>query len=226
MFNGHMMSVVSNLNYAMNEIMNADYFTVAAITTNDDYPPLPNIHYAGVLIPPTEMLMAWADGNPYILQTAYPQYLCCKEADDMIVAILAAMTRTNIILYIPQEEFNVFGTILLNHLYMTYGIIAQDGVHPFMFDQNKIPFLISKFFMNGIMDASDYLLSYPARYLLPDWVITKLAEELHPFDTPMPFEAYRDYFNNFVAAKGFGVLPPNEKTVMTTPIESTGVVVS
>ena len=67
MFNDHTMSVVLDLNLIANEIRNIDFVTVAAITTSN-YPDLPNVYYAGVLIPPTEILMEWADGNQFILQ--------------------------------------------------------------------------------------------------------------------------------------------------------------
>ena len=87
MFNGHTMSLITNLNMIGNEINNIDFVTVAAITTSD-YPPHPNIYNAAILMPPTEVLMAWADGNRFVMQVEYPRYLMTKDADDMIVALL------------------------------------------------------------------------------------------------------------------------------------------
>ena len=199
-FNGHTMSLVVDLSLIQNEIRNVDFVTVAAITT-EDYQAFPNIHYAGILIPPTELLMEWADGNSLALQNEYPRYLMTKECDDMIVALIAAMTQRNIILYIPQEEFNVFGMMLLNHIYYMYGIICNTPTTQFSIDQNKIPFIISKFYLMDVMDPDVYLASYPANYALPDFVIQKLAEDLRPFNRPAMFEEYRAYFNKLNASK-------------------------
>ena len=88
MFNNHAISVVTDLRILGPEINNKDFLAIAAITTND-YPKLPNIYNASILMPPTEILMKWADGDPYILQYQYPQYLRTQIPDDMIVAIIA-----------------------------------------------------------------------------------------------------------------------------------------
>lgn len=210
MFNNHDMSVVTNLAILGNDIMNVDMITVAAITTSD-YPKYPNVYCASVLIPPTEMLMQWADGDPFILQNAYPVYLKSKECDDMIVALIAALTKKNIVLYIPQDEFNIFGMMLLNHIYYTYGIIVNSPTSRFSMDSSKVPFLMAKFYMMDIMDPDVFLSAYPARYLLPDFVINKLAIDLHPFDQPTTFEQYRAYFNQINASK-----EPKQGNVMLT----------
>ncbi len=200
MFNDHTMSVVLDLNLIANEIRNIDFVTVAAITTSN-YPDLPNVYYAGVLIPPTEILMEWADGNQFILQNEYPKYLMEKDCDDMIVALIAAMTQKNIILYIPTDEYEVFGPLLLSHIYYMYGIVCNTPTTRFSINEAKIPFIISKFFMMDVMEAKVFLETYPGNYPLPDWTINKLAEELKPFPYPATFEQYRNFFNQMNAAK-------------------------
>ena len=200
MFNNHTMSLVMDLNLIANEIRNIDFVTVAAITTSN-YPDFSNIYYAGILIPPTEMLMEWADGNQLILQNEYPKYLMEKDCDDMIVALIAAMTQKNIILYIPKDEFDVFGQMLLNHIYFIYGIVCNTPTTQFSVDATKLPFIMAKFYMMGVMEPDVFLSSYPGNYELPDWVINKLAEELRPFNHPATFEQYRIYFNRLNAEK-------------------------
>ena len=200
LFNGHTMSVVTDLRMIGNEINNMDFMSVAAITTGD-YPQHPNIYNAAILIPPTPILMDWADGNPTILQSEYPKYLLTKDPDDMITALIAAMTKRNIILYIPNDEFNVFGQMLLNHIYFVYGITCNFVRTQFSFDATKVPYLISKFYMIDVMEANDYLESYPATALLPEFVINKLAAELRPFNRPATFMEYADYFNKLNASK-------------------------
>ena len=201
MFNNHAMSVITDLRMLGPEINNIDLIAVAAITTND-YPKLPNVYNACILMPPTEILMRWADGDQYILQYQYPQYLRTQIADDMIVALIALLTRKNVVLYIPSDEFNVFGRMLLDHIYFNYGIVCNTPTTQFNMDQSKIPFLISRFFMIDAMEANDYLSAYPANALLPEFVINKLAEELRPFAYQATFQQYAEYFNQLNRSKG------------------------
>ena len=200
MFNGHAMILCNDLNLMSNEIKNIDYFTVAAITSSE-IPALPNVFYAGILMPPTQLLFAWADGVPNILQTEYPRYLMTQDCDDMIIAFIAALTKKNVILYIPWDEYKVYGLMLLNHIYYTYGITLLTPNTQFIFDMNKIPIIISKFYMMNIMEAQDFLNLYPANYQLPDFVINKLAQDLHPFNQPADWAQYADYFNKLNASK-------------------------
>lgn len=204
MFNGNIMAVCTDLSTIPNEIRNIDYYIIAAITSSE-VPAIPTIHYAGILMPPTQMLYAWAEGNTTILQTEYPKYLLTQDCDDMIVALIAAMTKKNVILYIPEDEFRVYGLMLLNHLYYVYGITVGSPIYrtQFNFDMNKIPFVISKFYMMGIMDAQDYIQAYPANYALPEFVINKLAQDLHPFNRQASWQEYVQYFNELNAAKAF-----------------------
>lgn len=211
MFNNHTMSLVTDLSLIANDIRNIDFVTVAAITTSD-YPDAPNVYYAGVLIPPTEILMQWADGNQQALQIEYPRYLLEKDCDDMIVALIAALTQKNIILYIPVDEYNVFGPMLLSHIYYMYGIICNTPTTRFSVNTSKIPFIMAKFYMMDVMEAQMFLDSYPGNYQLPDFVINKLAHDLHPFNYPASYEEYKNYFNTLNASK-------QQRRRMTAPIE-------
>lgn len=208
MFNNHAMTVVTDLRVLGPEINNIDFLAVAAITTND-YPRLPNIYNASILIPPTEILMRWADGDPYILQSQYPHYLKTQTPDDMIVALIALLTKKNVILYIPKDEFNVFGRMLLDYIYFNYGIICNTPTTQFNMDQAKIPYLISRFYMIDAMEANDYISAYPGNALLPEFVINKLAEELRPFDYLATFQQYAEYFNKLNASKGTVIAHPS-----------------
>ena len=69
--------------------------------------------------------------------------------------------------------------------------------------------------MMNVMDPNDYLATYPANYILPDAVINKLAEDLHPFNQPATFEQYRDYFNKINASKALR----REPVMMTKAVE-------
>lgn len=214
MFNGHSMSLVTNLNILGNEINNVDFITIAAITTSE-YPQLPNIYNASILMPPTEILMAWADGDPFAIQTGYSQYLFTKDADDMIVALLAALTKKNIVLYIPQDEFNIFGQVLLNHLYYQYGLTVNFGSARFNIITGSIPVIISKFYLMDLMSFEDYIASYPANAKLPPIVINKMAQEIQPFNHPANFDQYYEYFNQLNMSK----LQSRPPVVMATIVD-------
>ena len=53
--------------------------------------------------------------------------------------------------------------------------------------------------MMDLMEPMDYIRSYPGNLLLPQFVINKLAMDLHPFQNGATFQQYAEYFNNLVA---------------------------
>lgn len=201
MFNGHTMTLVQDLNILGEALLNKDFLKVAAVTS-EKYPDLENIYYAGVLMPPIDLSMDFADGKVESMQIQYPQYLMSKECDEFIIALIAAMTKMNIVIYIPPEEFSIFGQLLLNHIYYVYGIILNTPTTQFTVLEQKIPFILAKFYMIDCMFADDFLAAYPANYMLPDFVINKLAEDVNPFNgRPATFIEYKQFFNNLNASK-------------------------
>ena len=200
LFGNHTMTMINDPRMFGPEISNSDFVTVAYVSSSDEFTKYPNLYDARILQPPTEISMRWADGDPYILQTEYPRYLANnKDADDMIVALLTALTKKNIIMYIPHDEYNVFGPMLLQHIYFTYGITMNTPTTRFSFNESKLPLLLSKFYMMDLMEPMDYIRSYPGNLLLPQFVINKLAMDLHPFQNGATFQQYAEYFNNLVA---------------------------
>ena len=200
MFKNHTMSLVTDLNILGPSLMDVNSILVAAITTNE-VPKAENIYIASILMPTTDMLMRWADGQPLVLQNEYPAYLSSIEPDSMLVVIIASLLKRNVVLYIPEEENKIFGGLLLQHLYYMYGIVCNTPYTQFAFDINKKPFILSKFYMMNLMDAELYLQEYPATYPLPDWVINKLAVDINPYPAGATFETYRTYFNELNRSK-------------------------
>lgn len=202
LFKNNTMTLVTDLSLVADQIRNLDFVITAGITDQQ----IENVFSAAVLIPPTELLMAWADGVPYVIQNQYPVYLSTyKEADDMIVSLLAALTKKNVIIYIPKDEFVIFGNEFLNHMYYVYGITMNTPTTQFSFNIDKLPFILSKFYMMDLMTGKDYLNSYPANYQLPSFVINKLSIELQPFgDEIRSYDQYAYYFNNLVKQNGNG----------------------
>ena len=212
MFNNHSMSLVLDLNMIANEIRNVDLFTIAAITTSE-VPNSPNVFYAGILVPPTELLMNWADGDQLAIHNRYPYYLQSQECDEIIITFLAALTKKNVIWYIPGTEYEIFGDVFINYLYYTYGIILNTPTTQFSIDQHRIPLIISKFYMLNFMDPEVYIDMYPWQYQYPDFVINKLAYDFKPFNRPATFEEYKAYFNQMNASRA-----PSGRVLMTQPV--------
>ena len=209
---GTTLSAVLDLNTLGPAINDPEFMAVAAVTTGP-YPSIPTIYDASILVPPTELLMNWAD-NWRILNTEYPKYLASEDPDDMIVALLATLIRRNVVLYIPPDEFNAFGMLLLNHIYYTYGFTCNFGNTNFAVDESKRGYLVSKFYMLDLMDPDDYTQSYPGNAPLPMFVIKKLEADMHPFNEPVPFEMLVQYFNDLNRAKLKGQIPRQMVTIV------------
>ena len=200
LFGEHTMSMVNNLGLLGPEINDRDFMIVASVTSVNNGYDHPNIYDASILMPPTELLLAYADGNELVMQNEYPSYLANnKGADDMIIALLTALTKKNVVLYIPPDEYNIFGPALLNYIYFMYGITMCTQHTVFSFNESKLPLLLSKFYMMDLMEPNDYLSSYPANCRLPEFVIYKLSQDIKPFgNTNATFIQYYEYFNNLV----------------------------
>lgn len=211
MFNNHSMSLVTDLRILGDNIKNTDYLVVASVSDVND----PIINSAAILMPPTEMLMRWADGDPFIINNGYPQYLAsCRDADQLITALLAILINKDVVLHIPVDEFGIFGMQLMNYIYFNYGVTMNTPNTQFAFDQTKKPIILSKFYLYDMIDGNTLLQTYPA-CMLPEFVINKLATELHPFNTPATFQQYAEYFNSIVMNNN----KPKETITMAKKVE-------
>jgi hypothetical protein len=196
------MTALDDLRILGPSINDVDLLTIAAVTTDGQYPDLPNIHEVSILIPPTELMMCYFDTvneNPAaeaIFKSEYAKYLDTKDPDDMIVSLLAALTVRNVVIYIPHDEFRLFGDVLLNHIYYRYGIICNFRNTVFNFDVTKVPFIMSKFYMIGVMEAQVYLKSYPINVQMPPFVIDALYDEVRPNNVPVSFMEKVAYIDN------------------------------
>lgn len=201
MFNGHKMILITDLEQIGYSINDPNIVIIAV--TDSDYYKLPNIYDAAILMPPTSILMEWAENNNRrILETAYPQYLCSvKEADDMIVAMIVALTKKDVYLYIPANEFSIFGQILLNHLYFLYGVILQTSNTQFNVEISKLPLIVSKMYMLGAIAPNDYISIYSEYNLaLPSFVIPKLINDFRPPISTYDIMSCEKYFNDMIIA--------------------------
>ena len=197
LFKNHQMIMVTNQQLLNRYIYDFDYNVVAGITDQQ----IPGVLNASVLMPPTELLMAWADGDNNAIINGYRMYLNSQCPDELIVSLLAALTKKNVILYMPKDDFNVYGNIFLDYLNIAYGIkvgfLVEENPYgtPFMFDSNAFPLIISKFYMMDVMSANDFLNSYPPNTNLYPFVVNKLAAELRPYGrNQASFQQYAEFF--------------------------------
>ena len=71
MFNNHSITVVTDLNLLQGDISS---LTIATITQFPMNNMPPNVYYAGLLYPPTELMMRWADSVRYdVMAIEYPR---------------------------------------------------------------------------------------------------------------------------------------------------------
>lgn len=202
MFNNHTIFAVTDLNMIGQRIYDSN-LQIVAVTDDTNYPNMANIYNAGILCPPISILEGWADGYAGVLENEYPRYLLSKEPDDMIIAILVALTQKDIVLYIPKDAYAIFGNLLLSHFNIVYGITVGNMMYgiPFNFNAMFIPLLLAKFYNIGCMAPEDFINAYPASQPLPPFVIDRLTNDMHPFNGPTTFEQRAEYFNNMVSAK-------------------------
>ena len=104
LFKNNIMSLVTNPSFLGPEINNSDYVSVACVSGSDSYMNHPNVHDCSILLPPTDMMMAWVDGK-IILQNEYPKYLLSKDPDDMIIALLKGIQTLYDYIIIPDVRF-------------------------------------------------------------------------------------------------------------------------
>jgi len=206
MFNNHKLMLIHDLNQlGMN--LYSNNVTVIAIS-GDPLPNVNNIYDGGILMPPTQVLMNWADGNGYSLQVEYPRYLSSKDPDEFITGILAALTMRDVFIYIPMNEFKIYGNIFLRHMLYMFGISIETPASPFMIDNTKIPLIASKMYMIDVMSAEDFLRIYPNYGPLPQFVIPKLMAQfnIQGPDIEGAINALRQRYHNTPSGRQMAVI--------------------
>jgi hypothetical protein len=197
--------VITDLNMLGNNINNSEFLVVVAVCDKGEYMPHPNIYNISSLQPSTNILMRWADCNDpmsanAIMNSEYRAYLSMEDNDEIIVSMLAALCKKDVFIYIPQSTFEIFGPVLIDHIYQMYGVMAGfnfDG--RFFVNINMQPRLLTKLYAYNFMDSITYLESYPTMINLPVEIISKLITDMRPnigSGRPISFDQYMAYFND------------------------------
>lgn len=206
------MSVVTLESTAI-DLANRPNYKIAMLSGDTNLLSHPNIYDASILVPPTELIMLWADGNIIAMTNQYPLYLNNKDQDEMILALIAASYTKNIVLFMSDAEFDMYGSILLLHIYNKYGIqCTLNGYGKFWVDYSKLHNIINGFFMMDLINGKTYLEAYPTNIDFPQYVIPKLIEYFGD-----PFEGktmrYSDYYWHF-KEMNYKLLPKMEMATM------------
>ena len=129
----------------------------------------------------------------------YIEYLCSKEPDMFICAMLAALLKgINILIYLGPDEANMpFVGVLTQYLWNTYGIGPGTDSSRYTINIGMEHVVLSKLYLYDLINYQELFVLYPPGVKLEEYVIPKLMYELNPYVETPSKEAYEEYFNNF-----------------------------
>lgn len=159
----------------------------------------PNVIPASILLPPYESVMADLDGNTEMANIEYINYLCRKEPDMFICAILAALLKgINILIYIGKDEAEMpFVSSLIRLLYDQYGITIGTEHHQFMYNKAYDAVIDSKLYLYELITYQDFFILYPETVMIPDYLIPKLIVDMNPYVEVQTTDNYKMYFEGY-----------------------------
>lgn len=150
---------------------------------------IPNVSPASILLPPYAAISAFLDNDKNTFFNEYFIHLGSKEADAFICLILAASARgINILLYVPRDEAENLGFVdaFTQYMISAYGVyIGNDNGAPFNFDICHTANVLCRLYLHDFISYQELLVAYPPNTVMADYLIPKLALELHFYGTPM-----------------------------------------
>ena len=154
---------------------------------------------ASILLPPYESVMAELDDQKDVAAQIYIEYLCQKEPDMFIAAIMAALLRgVNILVYLGPDEANMsFIGTLTQFLWNMYGIGAGTDYNKFTINIALEPAIYCKLYFYDLINYEEFFILYPAGIKIEEYVIPKLVYEINPYVEFPSKQAYEDYFNGY-----------------------------
>lgn len=152
-----------------------------------------------VLIPPYVAFESKMNGDEMTFNNIYFDYLNQKEPTSYIAAIITALYQgKNIMLYLNQDEYDMYFMSLWNYMKNMYGITIGTGNIPPSFDEGFSWIICAIMYKSGMIVAQEFLELYPSGVQIPDDLIAKLAEQLNGdiYLTDTSFNSYKQYFND------------------------------
>lgn len=169
----------------INIILNVPDNTVRIISLDEDNqinPNDPNVIVGTCLLPPTECLIAEADGDEDLYNINYMNYMNSPYIQEFVGALISALYKgTSLILFAPQMKQNLSITKLREMFWGFFGIgigIANSEICNY--DPRCIPIWLNMIYSANVISAQEFLIQYPEDVPINNLVLYKLFDELKP----------------------------------------------
>lgn len=169
-----------------------------------------------VIIPPYIAFESKMNGDEVTFNNIYIDYLNQKEPTSYISAIIAALYQgKNIMLYLTQDEFDMYFINFWNYVKNMYGVTIGFGNIQPSFESSFTWIVCSMLYKTGMLTPQEFLELYPSGAAIPDDLIPKLAEQLNGdiYLNDTSFESYKQYFYNLKES-----IKRNNNIYMESPI--------
>ena len=187
-------------------VMQAPYANQRVIAITESGPELSMfppglVNMGSVLTPNVETMNAELDQEYDVSDHMYREYLSGSVQDKFIILMLTALYKgTNILLYIPKDEYTefTFKNVLLSHIYQLYGVVVGTPEVQFGFDPNYFPLILSKMYLYDYITSDEFVMQYPEDIgLFPD-VVMKLTMDINPYINSNNPEDFHRYFLEYI----------------------------
>lgn len=156
---------------------------------------------ASPLAPDYRLLEIDVNGTKEEFANEYFRYLLSEESKMYIATlIMASILGKNILLFFPKETIGLnFHMVLLDHLYMVYGIRTRTETVPFGYDENYSAQNLALIYGYNIITPYDYLMNAGESFtimapkLLYDLKIPYTQNPDNPNDLSHVYKYLNDY---------------------------------
>lgn len=153
-----------------------------------------------ILLPPYPAMMALMDNNINAFMSAYSAHLNTKECTTFFAVLFKAMMQgSNILLYLTQDEYNMYYKYLEMYLVNVYGIYVGSAQNNYTFNvaEQFAPAIYSVLYLSECITIEELFKLYPQGARFDQNVVMKLISEMRPVLNTNTFQAYEQYFYDY-----------------------------
>lgn len=167
------------------------------------------IPLASILQPSCDAVGAYLDGNMEYFLQLYRHQLRERDCEEfmMIILFAAIMKDQQVLIYVNQEEMNMYPSILFEWLAITFGYLV--GYNPGgslnawessgdRFDMRFYAVVIDKFYEYNFINGYQFIDLYPADMLISPAAINLLNIEFNPVLPNTSPEAFQMYWKEVI----------------------------
>ena len=193
--------LTANRNDAINTASFSKILVIGEFSNDPQFNMMVNASSASIFLPPYEAACAECDGNLPAFENLYSAYLNSHDVVEMILVIIRALIMgKNITLYLsPDEASTAYSKVLLNHLFINYGIqtaIPENGVF-FSFNPAFSNKILDLLYLYEYINFAELFTLYDGNHINP-MLINKLVIELNPYTMDRSAQWYQNYFDNYM----------------------------